>query len=275
MICFAFSQAQARAYRLCAPDLWLLIFFSVTAALGAEQEKAAQNTSAPAQPLAQPFDDILHRYVTDGQVNYPGIAADPRFNTYLEQLKQTDAETLPSRTDKLAFWINAYNALAIKGILDGYSPSTFFGKVRFFYNNEYMAGSKHTNLYDLEHKILIPLKEPRIHFSIVCASKSCPKLRSEAYTAERLEQQLEDNARQFINDKERNRFDRQKKIAYLSEIFDWFEEDFSAHSGSVLKYAARYAKDPELAHELEAGSYIIKYLTYDWSLNGTPSKANE
>ncbi len=275
MIYFAFSQAQARVYRFCAPGLWLMIFFSVTTALGAEQEKAALNTSASAQLLAQPFNDVLHSDATDGQVNYPGIAADPRFNAYLEQLKQTDAETLPSRADKLAFWINAYNALAIKGILDGYSPSSFFGKLRFFYSNKYMVGGKYTNLYDLEHKILIPLKEPRIHFSIVCASKSCPKLSSEAYTAERLEQQLEDNARQFINDTERNRFDRDRKIAYLSKIFDWFEEDFSDHSGSVLKYLSRYVKDTELAQELNAGSYSVKYMTYDWSLNGPPPKANE
>ena len=275
MIYLAFSPTPVRVYRLCAQGLRLMIFFSVATALGAEQEQAAQNTSALAQPLAQPFDDILHSHVTDGRVNYPGIAADPRFNAYLEQLKQTDAETLPNRADKLAFWINAYNALAIKGILDGHSPSTFFGKVRFFYNNKYTVGGKHTNLYDLEHKILIPLKEPRIHFSIVCASISCPKLRSEAFTAERLEQQLEGNARQFINDTERNRFDRDKKIAYLSKIFYWFEEDFSDHSGSVLKYLSRYVKDTELAQELNAGSYSVKYMTYDWSLNGTPPQANE
>ena len=272
MICLTFQQTRARWQRLCARGLLLLIFPSTAVVLAAGP---AQNTTRSTQSLAQPFDDVLYSHVTDGQVNYPSIAADPRFNTYLEQLKQTDAETLPSRADKLAFWINAYNALAIQGILDGYSPSTFFGKVRFFYNNKYMAGGKYTNLYDLEHKILIPLQEPRIHFSIVCASQSCPKLRSEAYTVERLEQQLEDNARQFINDMERNRFDRKKKTAYLSKIFDWFEEDFSAHSGSVLKYAAHYVKDPELARELEAGGYIVKYLTYDWSLNGTPSKANE
>lgn len=273
MICLTFQQTRARWRRLCTQGLLLMVFIATTA-LSVELDPK-RNALPYAPLLAQPFDDILHSYVTDGQVNYLGIVADPRFNIYLEQLKQTDAETLSSRADKLAFWINAYNALAIKGILDGYSPSTFFGKVRFFYSNKYLVGEKYTNLYDLEHKILIPLKEPRIHFSIVCASQSCPKLRSEAYTVERLEQQLEDNARQFINDTERNRFDRKKKTAYLSKIFDWFEEDFTAHSGSVLKYAAHYVKDPELARELEAGGYIIKYLTYDWSLNGVPSKANE
>ena len=270
MTCFAYWLIQTRLHRLGRRGLWLLIF------------SAAVCAAAPAQDIAQTLesptlllDGVLRRHVISGQVGYRGISMDPQFNAYLMELKQTDAEALPGRADKLVFWINAYNALAIQGILEGYSPSTFFGKVGFFYNKKYRAGGQHINLYDLEHTILIPLKEPRIHFSIVCASVSCPGLRSEAYTVMRLEQQLEDNARRFINDTERNRFDREKKIAYLSKIFDWFQEDFSAHSGSVLKYVAHYIKDPELARELEAGDYNIKYLTYDWKLNGTFPKANE
>lgn len=252
----------------------LLVFFSyaVPAAQSQAQSLAPQ---APGQSPIQAYDDILHRYVKDGNVDYPGIATDRYFPAYLQYLAQTDATTLTGHEQQLAFWINAYNALAIKGILDGYSPSSAFGKVRFFYLNKYSVGGQQINLYDLEHKILIPLKEPRIHFSIICASRSCPKLRSEAYSADRLEQQLEESARQFINDPQRNRFDRAQETASLSRIFDWFEQDFAGQSGTVSRYIARYVTDAELAQTLKAGDYKIKYLTYDWSLNGTPPKAPE
>ena len=175
---------------------------------------------------------------------------------------------LASSEEQLAFWINTYNALAIKGIIDGGSPSSFFGRIGYFKTTTYEAGGKTISLYDLERDVIIPLGEPRIHFAIVCASFSCPMLRSEAYTAEHLDEQLELNARRFINDPTRNRFDRGSKVAHLSKIFDWFPEDFEKHSGTVLGYVANYVDDPELAKELRDGGYKIKYLKYDWSLNG-------
>ena len=105
-------------------------------------------------------------------------------------------------------------------------------------------------------------------FAINCASVSCPALRSEAYVATDLDRQLEDSTRRFINDPSRNRFDRKNKIAYLSRIFDWFEDDFSRHSDAVLDYVARYVDDAELAGELNNRDYTIEYLEYDWNLNG-------
>jgi len=126
-------------------------------------------------------------------------------------------------------------------------------------------------LNNLEKKILIPdFREPRIHFAIVCASQSCPKLRSWAYTAKQLEEQLNDSARQFINDPTRNRFDREQKIAYLSKIFDWFTEDFVARSGSLTNYVSHFVQDPALAKELQTVGYQVEFLDYDWNLNGIP-----
>ena len=231
---------------------------------------SAQNQS---DSLHRPFDAVLKAHVADGAVDYNGVAGDPRFAAYVKDLEQTDAQKLSSRDERLVFWINAYNALAIQGILNGSSPKSFFGKIGFFYNDKYSVGGLVTNLYDLEHKILRPLGEPRIHFAIVCASMSCPALRAEAFNVEHLDQQLEDSARKFIIDPTRNRFDREKKLAELSKIFDWFDEDFEQHSGSVAQYVARYVGDPELAQELNDGQYKIKYLEYLWGLNGTPAKA--
>jgi len=229
----------------------------------------------PAQSFShQAWEETLRQHVKNGVVNYPALATEPRFGTYLRQMDRVDPNSLPTREDRLAFWINAYNAFAMKGILDGYSPMTLFGRYRYFIARDYEVGGQVINLYDLERKLLIPdFREPRIHFAIVCASLSCPKLRSWAYTGDQLAQQLEDSAREFINDPARNRFDRDKKIARLSMIFRWFKEDFVARSGSLINYVRRYVADPGLAHELETMPYTVEFLEYDWRLNGpTPEK---
>ena len=233
----------------------------------------------PLEPLApqafthQLFDELLRASVLDGRVDYPAIQADGRFGAYVSQLNRVDPTGLPTARDQLAFWINAYNAFAIKGILDGYSPSTLAGRYRYFLGRDYRVGGEKITLYDLERNLLIPdFHEPRMHFAIVCASRSCPKLRDEAYQAGRLNAQLDERARAFINDPARNRFDREKKVASLSMIFKWFEEDFSAQAGSLLGYVARYVADQDLARDLAASPYTVEYLEYDWRLNGPPPK---
>ena len=233
----------------------------------------------PVDPIApkdfshQAFDEILRAHVVNGVVNYPGIAADSKFEAYLQDINHVDPNGLPTRQDRLAFWINAYNAFAIQGILDGYSPMTLVGRYRYFIGRAYQVGGEAINLYDLERKLLIPdFREPRIHFAIVCASSSCPKLQTWVYTAGKLDEQLEQSARGFMNDLTRNRFDRERKIAYLSMIFKWFEEDFVAHSGSLINYVKRYVADPDLARELESKPYTVQFLEYDWRLNGPPSE---
>jgi len=217
------------------------------------------------------LDAIVRAHVSDGIVNYPAIAADERFTAYLQDLRRVDPNGFPTRDARLAFWTNAYNAFAIKGILDGLSPLTLVGRYQYFIARKYEIGGEGVDLYDLEQKILIPqFQEPRIHFAIVCASRSCPKLQPWAYTPERLEEQLERSARDYINDASRNRFDRDRKVAHLSMIFKWFERDFAAHSGSLLHYVQRYVADPEVARELATRPYSVEFLEYDWHLNGIP-----
>jgi Protein of unknown function, DUF547 len=227
---------------------------------------------APAEFSHQAFSIVVRTYVHDGQVNYPVIKMDRRFTQYLDQLDRVDPNSL-LREDRLAFWINAYNAYAIRGILDGYAPGTFMGRYRYFIGRDYRVGGKSVNLYDLERKILIAqFHEPRIHFAIVCASTSCPKLQPWTYEGAQLNGQLDHVAREFINDPTRNHFDREKKIAYLSKIFDWFTEDFEAHAGSLSRYVSQYVTDPDLAQDLAGMRYRIEFLDYNWSLNGTPPK---
>lgn len=232
-------------------------------------------TFQPADPIApdrvshQAWDRIVQVHVRDGQVDYPGIEADGTLDGYVRALNRIDPTRLAKRQDQLAFWINAYNAFAVQGILDRYSPMTLWGRYRYFIGRDYQVGGTTINLYDLEREVLIELfHEPLMHFAIVCASTSCPKLQPWAYQPEQLDRQLVQVAKAFINDPTRNRFDRTQKVASLSMIFKWFESDFAVAAGSVLAYIARYVDDPELVEELTQPGYRIEYLGYDWSLNG-------
>lgn len=233
---------------------------------------------APADPVPfadfshQPLNDVLRAHVKHGHVDYPAIAADPRFAVYLRRLERVNPDDIATRDARLAFWINAYNALAIQGILLGDSPLSTTGKYRFFIKRKFIVGGGELNLWGLEHKLLLPLAEPRVHFAINCASLSCPPLRAGAYTAAALDRELDEAARMFINDPERNRFDRRDKVARLSMIFDWYADEFERSAGSVQRYLARYVDDAALARELSADGYRVEYLPYDWSLNGIPPR---
>lgn len=254
--------------------LCILLFWLIEASCSSVPERFTPlDPIDPALLSHQLLNEVLQTHVKDGFVNYPGIQADHRFAAYLALLDRVNPLALSMERDRLAFWINAYNACAIQGILDGYSPKPYIGWYRYFKTHTYGIGGARLNLSDLEHEILRKqFHEPRIHFAIVCASSSCPKLPSWAYDGGQLDQQLDQAAQAFINDPTRNRFDRRERIAYLSKIFDWFEDDFATSSGSVLPFVAQYVHEADLARELRPGVYRIAYLEYDWSLNGPAPK---
>lgn len=241
---------------------------------------SAPRSFAPVEPIPfsefsyQYLDEVLRAHVKNGVVNYPAIALDDRFQFFIWQLDRFNPNELPSRQHSVAFWINAYNAFAVKGILDGYAPQSPWGRYRYFMAQHHYVGGRPVSLHDLEQDLLVPdFRDPRIHFAIVPASRSAPKLSADVYAPDRLDQQLNDSVRAFINDTTRNRFDRQKKVAYLSMIFKWYETEFIGHSGSLLRYVARYVDDSSLARELTTNRYEIQFLDYEWSLNG-PSDAH-
>lgn len=216
------------------------------------------------------FNLMLNEYVNDGVVDYSQFQTDPRFPEYIDFIATAKPRELATDKEQLAFWINAYNALSIKGILDGKSPRSLLGRHSFFISKKHMVAGESISLNHLEKKIIIPYKEPRIHFAIVCASASCPKLISEAYSAEKLDSQLNKNSIAFINNKEKNQISLDKKKIKISKIFDWFEEDFSEHSGSVQKYIAQFINDEPLKNKLINEEFKVKHLKYNWNLNGIP-----
>jgi len=248
-----FNHARACRYSAAA-------FFALLAGLAV--------APAQAQPDYAMLDDLLVSHVQDGFVDYDGIALDPRLDDFIDQLATTSPEALLRPADQKAFYINAYNAIAMRGILDGQSPDSLFGRSRFFKRMRTDVLGESLSLEDIEHERLRKMGDARIHFAIVCASLSCPRLASRAYVPETLDAQLNSAAEQFLNDPTRNVFDANRRVAYVSKIFDWFEEDFVAESGSLQAYLARYVTDQDSARVLRADNFEINYREYDWGLNG-------
>ncbi len=216
------------------------------------------------------FDALLSEFVDErGGVDYAGLAGESRrLDAYLASLEIADFEPL-GRDEKLAFLINAYNAFTLRLILDHY-PLDSIKDVPL--NRQWddarwrLAGST-LSLNDIEHaEIRAKFREPRIHFALVCAAKGCPPLAREAYTGERLEEQLEARAR-YVHERETwFRYDRSEGVLNLTALYDWYGDDFREVAGSASAYAARYSG--ALADDLEAGKTPeVRYLDYDWSLN--------
>lgn len=205
------------------------------------------------------WDSQLQQYVSEtGQVNYKAWQADQApLAAYINTLGQFPPREDASREHKLAYWINAYNALTVQLILKNYPVKSIKDISSPWDNKCFTAGGKTYSLGDIEHKILRKMNEPRIHFAINCASASCPKLLNRAFQEKQLEQQLETVTRDFINDTSKNKI--QKNQLSLSKIFLWFGKDFGSKT-ERLTFIERYSETP-----LERPK--IDYLPYDWSLN--------
>jgi hypothetical protein len=214
------------------------------------------------------YDEILVQNVRDGFVDYDRFAADPRFQSFVEQLGSADGELPETDEERLALYINAYNAFAIWGIVNGRSPESLWSRRTFFKRQKYLLNGQKISLESLEHEKIIPIGDPRIHFAIVCASLSCPRLSSNAYQSESINIQLHDAANRFINDSTRNRFDFDRRIAFLSKIFEWYADDFEVAGGSTQRYLARFVNDARIQDALRRDEFELRYLEYDWNLNG-------
>ena len=223
--------------------------------------------------MFEPFGTLLERSVVDGQVDYPAFAASADFAAMMTALATVTPPANADRNTRLAFYINAYNATSIQGILDGFSPSTVWSRLRFFKRRKYELFDTSLSLYELEHERIISEGDPRIHFAIVCSSQSCPPLRSELYQAQSLDAQLDEVTRAFVNQPTSNSFDQASRTARLSQIFKWYRAEFAdAGDGSLGGFLARYVADPALAESLRTERWKFRFRDYDWSLNGTPIK---
>ena len=230
------------------------------------------------------FTEVLAAHVRSGLVDYVALKTEPRLDRYLAQLDATDPDSLPTEAEQLAFWINAYNAYTLKLVADHYPVHSIHeigtgGRIigwllkRTPWDVRFAkVGGKEMTLNEIEHEVLRKrFQEPRIHFAIVCAAISCPPLRAEAYVAERLDGQLDEQARQFLNDQRSNRFDLKTARATLSPIFSWFREDFGPNDQAVIEFVAPYLKPSYAALiETQPSAWRIRYSDYDWALNEQP-----
>jgi hypothetical protein len=240
----------------------------------------AREASVTFDPQYTAWSALLARNVQAGAVDYAALHRDPRaLHDVLDQLQALTPEEYRAldRPQQFAFWINVYNAYTLQEIGLHY-PVASIRKIgllplaafrdRLIPLGRLVGKSGALSLNDVENEILRPtFKDPRLHAAIVCASKSCPPLRSEAYVGDRLDRQLDDQMRAFLGDASKNRYDPQRRTLLLSPIFSWFKGDFASQPGGVLGFVARYlpagaaaaARDPQTHQESTP---------YDWSLNG-------
>jgi hypothetical protein len=216
--------------------------------------------------------NLLRKHVgNDGLVDYKGFIADKaELQSYLDLVSKSAPAKSWSENDKIAYWLNAYNAYTVKLIIDNYPVKSIkdLGPANqiIFVNTPwdkkfFKIGGRTMTLNNIEHRILRKqFTEPRIHFALNCASMSCPKLRAEAYEGNMLDKQLTEQAIGFLSDTTRNQpsADNPK----MSSIFNWYGGDMKKWSKlSLIQYINKYSPVPinENAN--------IDYLKYDWSLN--------
>lgn len=216
------------------------------------------------------FAALLGRYTHAGQVDYAGFKREERrLDAYLDILAAADPSAL-TRNGQFAFYINAYNAWTIKLILSAYPGIRSIKELGSLFRSPWKKkfariDGETVSLDHIEHEILRPrFRDPRVHFAINCASRGCPPLAQEPYDASRLDEQLDAAARRFVNDPQYNRLEGE--TLYVSSIFKWFAEDFG---GDIVGFFIRHV-DGGLKARLAAapGRIDIRYLDYDWSLNG-------
>jgi hypothetical protein len=221
------------------------------------------------------WNSVLERYVSGPSVDYRALAADR--GGLDEFLRSASVAELAgeSHSDVTAFWINVYNAAVLKFVLDRYPAVESVMEVDGFFDEQRIpiAGRPMT-LDEIEDQAMAD-GDPRIHFALVCAARSCPDLRAEPYTGRRLRSQLEEQTREFLADTDRGvRLDREHEILWVSTLFKWYGGDFTGGS-TALAYFVRSGIVEWMLPYLRSGTAQavrsleprVRYLEYDWTLN--------
>jgi hypothetical protein len=227
----------------------------------------APATSPAAQPDTAVFDAILTSRARGGGFDYRGATGQDRkrLAAYLSNLGDADPKAMGGEERK-AFSINAYNAMAIAIVLERYPVKSIRDIDGAFNTIRKRIGREMLTLDDIENR-LRDTQDARIHFAIVCASKSCPPLSGKAYRSDGLSAALDAQGRAFVNDASKNVFDRAADRVALSKIFDWNRKEFERDGGSLPKYVSRFVSEPALGKWIETRALPPEFLEYDWALN--------
>jgi len=212
---------------------------------------------------------VLKRNVDDaGRIDFAALRKDHAdldrvvaFVAAVDPISQP--KRFPDRASGLAFYINAYNALAMHGIVDVGIPQSLgrLTKVSFFYLRKFVVGGKSISLYDLENDVIRPLGEERIHFALNCMVLSCPRLPRAAFRADALDRELDAAAHLFIEEHRNVSVDPARREVWLSAIFDFYTRDFLNRAPSLIAYVNRYRAEPIPV------DFKVRFFDYDWTVN--------
>ena len=220
--------------------------------------------AAPPDPA--PLDAVLAARAKNGGFDYRGTDGQDkkRLSAYLANVGDAQPAAM-SADERKAFYINAYNVIAIETLLE--NPGKKIIDIDgAFKTAKHRVGGEMLTLDEIENR-LRQFQDARIHFAIVCASKSCPPLTSKAYRAEGLSAALDRQGREFVSDPTKNRIDKAKGQITLSMIFNWNRKEFERDGGTLPKYVAKYVTDPASASWLAASTREPEFLEYDWNPN--------
>lgn len=243
-----------------------------------------------ALPDHSTFDRVLVEVRREGLVDYASLTADrANLDAYIEELGRTDPEAVSSapRGTQLAFWINAYNACALRLVIDHYPiekrgfvaglrntvagvPDNSIRQIPNTWKQEFcpVAGRERA-LDGIEHEIIRPMGDPRIHFAVNCASRSCPVLAPGAYKADSVDTQLDDAVRRFVSDPSHYRLDGGiAPVLHVNKVLDWYKDDFGGKRG-VVEFLTRYVPEEDAAILRKHPELDVEYMDYDWTLNDT------
>jgi hypothetical protein len=254
-----------------------LLFFWVLVCLGLSP------ILLPRTAQAQFFDEELYGQLLDEftrstrtlagtVVNYKELKKDPRWLTLLQNLQATSPSTLKTEPEKMAYWLNAYNVLAINTVLENYPIKSIRDAGSLFnpvWEHEGIEiEGRALSLGFIEHEILRPMGDPRVHAGIVCASSSCPSLLRTPWNASTLEPQLNNAMRTWLSDHRKGlRVDLDTEDVWVSRVFKWFSDDFAGEEGIQLMLI-QFAPEQESAWlRKNRNQYSLNYFPYDWDLN--------
>ena len=253
-----------------APTLLILALGILVGALKGAAEDAFDRTHSQ-------FQRVLNDAASQAGVDYARLKSAPDLlNTYLGEIASLDAKSFSTwdRWDRMALLINLYNATTLRVIRDHY-PVRSIRSIGIlpgaaWREPEVRFAGQSMSLDHLEHKILRPdYGEPRVHFALVCAARGCPPLRLEPYRGKELDQQLDDQARKFLAQSDKNRFEPKTGVLWLSPIFKWYGKDFSPSEEGLAAYVRPFLASSTRSNLEGAGTVRIEFTDYNWDLNDT------
>jgi hypothetical protein len=243
----------------------VLCIFSCSAALAEDDYSTA----------VQDWAVVLEKYVdSQGRTAFSELAIDRKeLDTFVDYVSRVSPESTPDEFNTpekiLAYHINAYNALAMHGVVEEDIPEdfgNFFKRAGFFKFRKVIIGGRKTSLYDYENKVIRPLGEPRVHFALNCMVRDCPRLPQTPFIDVELEQQLQAVALEFFSKDIHLRIDNGNKEAFVSEILRFYTEDFveSNKRQDLIQYINRYRP------EAIPTDYKVRFIPYNWTINSQP-----